>query len=36
MAELWKDQSSCQFCVVKVAAAAAAAAEIDAAGGGTE
>lgn len=34
MAELWKDQSSCQFCVVKVAAAAAA--EIDAAGGGTE
>lgn len=35
MAELWKDQSSCQFCVVKVAAAAAAA-EIDAAGGGTE
>lgn len=32
VAELWKDQSSCQFCVVKVAAAA----ETDAAGGGTE
>lgn len=33
VAELWKDQSSCQFCVAKVAAAAAA---TDAAGGGTE
>lgn len=31
--ELWKDQSSCQFCVAKVAAAAAG---TDAAGGGTE
>lgn len=35
VAALWKDQSSCQFCVEKVAAAAAAA-ETDAAGGGTE
>lgn len=35
VAELWKDQSSCQSCVAKVAAAAAAA-ETDAAGGGTE
>lgn len=34
VAELWKDQSSCQFCVVEVAAAAAA--ETDAAGGATE
>lgn len=32
VAELWKDQSSCQFCVAKVAAAA----ETDAAGGATE
>lgn len=31
VAELWKDQSSCQFCVVTAAAA-----ETDAAGGGTE
>lgn len=33
VAALWKDQSSCQFCVEKAAAAAAA---TDAAGGGTE